>query len=369
MAFSNYDPDSGQVYEETIMKADEMGRIRWEHQCRAQTKRLPAPFPQRGLKSLQKLCMEKIIDSANSLETETLEALPESIAINIWTSIRREWRESYHVWTAFIKAGFRAQNFKHALEIKNPGHARSPLLIDTFDKLTAPLCTWIVDLKLCNVVLSAAELKEISRVTNLGTLHIQYRSENEGRDLDNRVVQAWAARVRSDGAFAHLEQLSIANAPFITSDVFEHLSAFPVLDFYLCSGQFKSRDLRKAKSSGWCEVAGPTDAQLEGTKSPYKSAWHKRGDRYGGRLKELSEMQRQRKTSASPGAPRVDVQIGVKQSYFRNPVSTLCFERDLTIAPALPTSPQRLDGSTRPRKQRKWNDAKGADFAAMLIGG
>lgn len=363
MASQNYDPDSGQVYTETIMRRDCSDRTPWEFQCRAEMAKLTSTRLQTGVRSLKDLCMEKLIDHANKLLPETLQNLPDTIAMKIWAAMRREWRESFHVWTAFINAGFKAPNFKHALQIK---HLRRVPLVDTFIKLSSGSCAWMVDLTLSNVSLSAGELKEISRLVNLQNLHIQYRCEGEGQDLDNRIVNVWSTRAQIENAFAHLEQLSIFNAPYITSDVFEHLSGFPVLFTFICSGSYRKRDFQKVEQSGW--KVERLVHQAEETKYSYRSCVGVGRDRSASQLKELSERQRQRKPKSPSSVPVVDAQLGILgRAHFGQPLNMLCFQRDQEFSAPTQTEPAKFHG--RPRKQRKLDDAKGADFAAMLNGG
>lgn len=78
-----YDPDSGQVFRETVVK------VARKHGKRP-SNRLPYVAPLRGAESLSAKAMREIVCNASTLTKETLEAAPLPIVHQIWKAIRRE---------------------------------------------------------------------------------------------------------------------------------------------------------------------------------------------------------------------------------------------------------------------------------------
>lgn len=86
-----FDPETGLVFRETIVKA--RSRFEWvpdwQHKCAA---RWPIDEPPSNrVESLYAKAMRKIILKANTLSPETLQAIPATIGERIWKAIRREW--------------------------------------------------------------------------------------------------------------------------------------------------------------------------------------------------------------------------------------------------------------------------------------
>lgn len=81
----SYDPDSGQVFRETIVKAK---RVSWKDEYVGQ--RSPQIAPSQGVLSLKSIAMRSLVRNARLLTPQVLEAVPTIIAHQIWKAIRRE---------------------------------------------------------------------------------------------------------------------------------------------------------------------------------------------------------------------------------------------------------------------------------------
>lgn len=359
------------------MKHDRTNRIPWEFQCLAtinQNLLRPLPSPEDGgAKSLQDLCMGKIVAQSRHLKPETLENLPHAIAIRIWTAIRRQWHESFHVWKAFVEAGFKKRTFNHHLEVKS-WYSLFPL-VETFEKLSSRTCSWVVNLTLANFTASATYIKEVSRIANLQNLHVQYSHRAESLNFDDRILEAWANRAADEGAFGRLESVSVVNAPAITSDVFQHLVKFPVLTAFIRAGgvQFGRKDFEKGNQHGWIRFEAGTRTHV---KSSYESQ-AKTMSRIDGlpaakgpkKAKEFVQSRRPRNTESELIVPRLDAQLGSLESKgkFDQPGSMSCFQRDPNFV-ARKVEEHNSDEHAGPRKRRRLGEAKSADFASMLDG-
>lgn len=315
------------------------------------------------------------MQNANGLLSQTLENVPQVMAIEIWSTIRREWRESFHVWTAFVNAGFKERTFKHFLKLNSEDYF--PLL-DTISKIASPGCRWVVSLTLASVTLSAAEFKELSRITNLQALHIQFQFGSASSNFDDRIMKVWSDRAREDGAFTRLEAMSLLNTPNVTVDAFKHLNAFPAIVVFACSnGSHHGRRVyEKAKRYGWRE-AKALSLSFDGLKMSYSASVPNDSKRATsvssgrhvktvGYAKDLVERQLLQRTSLDPSIPYLDVQLGsmLSPGGILEQNSVLCFERDPDfVAPEVPKAPRNHGNSP---KRRKLNSSKGADFVAML---
>lgn len=85
-----YDPESGQLYREIIVKAGSLRQREpeWERKCP-----VPKPMyrpPTQGAESLYAKAMREIVCNADTLTPETLQAVPTSLVQQIWRAIRRE---------------------------------------------------------------------------------------------------------------------------------------------------------------------------------------------------------------------------------------------------------------------------------------
>lgn len=357
-----YDSESGQVFKETIVKHER--EAPWEFMCRDPKGSAPPPRNDH-VKRLQYLCMQKLVTNAYSLEAETLENVPHDLAIRIWTAIRRERQESFHVWKAFVRAGFYQPGFQHLLEIRVP---RQASLIDIFDKLSSPAGAWMVDLTLSNASTSAAGLKELYRVENLQNLVVQHDRDGHGCDLNAWVVESWANRARDNGAFKHLETLSLVNVPTVTPQMFKSFATFPSLKQIICAGdnEIKKQVTRKKASEiGWIEIK--LERTLYGSSSQMTQRTLGRGH-VSPRLLRASEVRDllkcQRKTVLAMA--RCDVELGKVAAGYAGPSQFRRFQRDTRHV--VQESVKDVESRTESRKKRKLNDTKRSGFAAMLEG-
>jgi hypothetical protein len=83
-----FDPESGQVYRETVLKQQQKPFRQWEHRC-------PGSKPQNVLSaqdcdSLTAMALRKLVCHAGQLNSETLQALPARTAHQIFSAIRRQ---------------------------------------------------------------------------------------------------------------------------------------------------------------------------------------------------------------------------------------------------------------------------------------
>jgi hypothetical protein len=84
----SFDPDSGQVYRETVVKRPEKAPKAWEHKC---TGRKPYDvLSRRGADSLTAMTLRKLVCHADQLRPDTLAALPTCTVHQIRTAIKRE---------------------------------------------------------------------------------------------------------------------------------------------------------------------------------------------------------------------------------------------------------------------------------------
>ena len=83
---ASYDPDSGQVFRETVVQAQQ---VPWQDECCGQ--KVVSPPSSIGARSLKDLAMRRLVRSAKFLTPSVLEAVPSMIAHQIWKAIRREY--------------------------------------------------------------------------------------------------------------------------------------------------------------------------------------------------------------------------------------------------------------------------------------
>lgn len=373
---NSYDPESGQVFKETIVRA---GRYETLHDFLHRsptTKRGNRRInlsSQRGMKRLQDLCMQSIINHADSLLPETLETLPEPIAIKIWSAIRREGYESFHVWKTFINAGFRERTFRHHLHVSGEVRQRTEL----FGHLSSHDFAWVVNLTLNDVDMSASELREVSRVRNLQSLQVHYNSRRASNTLDDRIVQVWSQRSATDGSFSRLETLAITNAPGVTIWAFDNLAAFLVLSslfLYETGVGTGKRDRQRAKRSGWfkdsayCNAGG--EDSLENLKRGYMLSevafLSPRGA--SNCAQDFVDRRLSRQVGPSSKACVLRAQLRSSGAYttINWPENILCFERDPHSAESKVVN--EIIDSAPARKKQKVKNSKAAGFAAMLDG-
>ena len=83
-----FDPESGLVFRETIVKA-QRPPAKWEHRLGSSLGVRYKP-PAKGAESLYAKAMREIVRKAYTLTPESLQAIPTTIAQQIWKAIRRE---------------------------------------------------------------------------------------------------------------------------------------------------------------------------------------------------------------------------------------------------------------------------------------
>lgn len=372
----SYDPESGQVFKETIVKVgknEKMPDYHFRRPADRQVHKRILACRQRSTKTLQQLSMQKIISHANSLLPETLESLPEPIVIKIWSAIRREGYESFHVWKAFINAGFRERTFRHHLSASRGRRS----VTNFFDSLVSHDFAWVVNLTVGDMDMSVSDLREVSRVRNLRTLQVHYERRCQSNILDDRIVQVWSQRAASGQSFSRLETLAITNAPGFTVSAFEHLAAFPVLSsvFLFQTGVKSSeRDGQAAERSGWRRDLTHLDSTLQ---DPIEDLKRKYEDRSRIHVHLSAAIHTQgfvdrrlpHDSGPSSGACVLEARLGRinATSNVTLPDRILCFERDPGVAVSKVV--EDIVDSAPTRKKQKVNDSKAADFAAMLEGG
>ena len=370
----SYDRDTGLVFKETIFKPT--CQTPWEHQCIASNDRPPpAPLPTPGgTKSLYSLCMEELMRNTRSIFLETLQGIPAHIAVKIWTRIRREGLESFHVWKIFVEAGFGDRTFRHHLF---PSGSPPRPLHEMYGAISSPNFAWVVDLALVDVRCSLSTLRHLASVTNLTSLQVRFSDSRKSVIFSDSVVQSWSNSATLEGAFARLELLLINNCTEITSSIFESLRRLPLLQqMLLCdTGVERSKSQRKlALKQGWRfdstnEFWKPFCQDISWVrKISLNPSWHF--------IDEYVDWRHSQKSNLDGTVPVL--KAGKHKPNHSRPYETdlLCFERTQLPLSAIdkrmigkaaaPDENTSIPERRRPAKKRKINAAKAEGFSRML---
>lgn len=84
----SFDPESGQVYRETVVKRRSRAPKKWEHRCTG-TKPYNV-LSRQGADSLTAMTLRKLVCHADQLRPDTLATLPTHTVQQIRTAIKRE---------------------------------------------------------------------------------------------------------------------------------------------------------------------------------------------------------------------------------------------------------------------------------------
>lgn len=87
-----FDPESGQVYRETVIRPDRNGLVEWDRACHGLgTRKYVSP---RGADTLTSMILRKLVLHADELAPNVLEAVPATTVQQIRTAIKREYVKS-----------------------------------------------------------------------------------------------------------------------------------------------------------------------------------------------------------------------------------------------------------------------------------
>ena len=151
----------------------------------------------------------------------------------------------------FVESGLGDKAWRHVASVAD---LELPLA-NLFLEVTSSRFAWVVDLTLSDVYCSPIDLRQLAAIDNIQSLRVRYSrgTTNDQGPFDDRVLINLANRAASEGSLSRLQMIFVVNARGISTQCFEHLGRFPVLDTFCVVGTgIKSSHNDQAKNHGWC---------------------------------------------------------------------------------------------------------------------
>lgn len=246
-----FDGESGQVYDERIVRAQRSGcakgECRWIGRCVGIPPVLEEMYPK--TRSLQDMLLATILRNLDLLDIQCLATVPSIILEQLWTAIRRSRLDHIRIWTGFATTGVFGSMDRSRLQ--KAALCRSHGMAVIIKEVNSPALQWLVNLTLQTLECAPVDLLHISTLHNLRNLIIRGDAK-ASVCLTDSVMREWAFAARDKNALSNLQMIFADHHPDLTAWSIQHLGHFKQLDtFCALACGFERRASYKAKELGW----------------------------------------------------------------------------------------------------------------------